>query len=223
MPADPPTSPLTRFDYVLAAEFGMLERARMVTEDYDGGRDEYRSFRAAQFSAAHALEKRVLQLENSTLPDDAARLAQKLAARKDADDGMIQSLRETLDRLRRRALQEKIDAAALQDDAATLHNTFIILSTAEGAMKGYPQPHLQETEKTKTAIKGQIARLASHGDGLTALDGTLDTARTQLQQMQENNESRARAKKVAGYIQGGTGARTTAPRTASFGAKRGQP
>lgn len=223
MPADTPTSPHMRFDYVLAAEFGMLERARMVAEDYDGGRDEYRSFRATQFSAAHALEKRVAQLDHSTLQDDAARLAQKLAARKDADDAAIHSLRETLDRLRRRALQEKIDAAALQQEAAVLHNTFIILYTAEGTLKGYPQPHLHETEKTKTAIKGQIARLASHGDGLTALDGTFDAARTQLQQMQENNESRARAKTVAGYIQGGTGERTKAPRTASFGTKRGTP
>lgn len=223
MPADTPTSPLTRFDYVLAADFSMLERARMVAEDYDGGRDEYRSFRAAQFSAAHALEKRVTQLEHSTLHHDAEKLARKIAARKDADDIAIHALRETLDHLRRRALQEKIDNMALATETTILANTFIILTTAEGAIKTYPQPHRVETENTRNMLRGQFARLISHEDALPALGEKLDALRDSLQQMEDSNEHRARAKAVAGYMQGGTGNRTTAPRTASFGAKRRTP
>lgn len=219
----PSTISSTRFDYVLAAEFSQLERARMVSEDYDGGRDEYRSFRATQFSAANALEKRVTQLEHSTLADDAARLAQKIAAAKNGDAAMIADARETLDQLRRRALQEKIDSMALASETTTLANTFIILTTAESAIKTYPQPHRTETENTKKMVQAQFSRLKSHDDALPALDEKLAALRDTLQQMEESNENRARAKAVAGYITGGTGSRTKAPRTASFGAKRVQP
>lgn len=211
------------FDYVLAAEFTQLERARMVAEDYDGARDDYRSFRATQFSAANALEKRVTQLENSTLPDDVASLAKKIAAEKNADARMIAVSRETLDQLRRRALQEKIDSMALATETTVLATTFIILTTAEGAIKTYPQPHRVETENTKTMVQAQFARLTTHDEALPALDEKLDSLRDTLQQTEDNNEHRARAKAVAGYITGGTGKRTAAPRTASFSAKRGTP
>ncbi|MDF3024005.1 MAG: hypothetical protein K0R10_1366 [Alphaproteobacteria bacterium] len=206
----------TRFDYVLAAEFSQLERARMVSEDYDGGRDEYRSFRATQFSAANALVKRVAQLEHSTLADDAARLAQKIAAAKNGDAAMIADARETLDLLRRRALQEKIDSMALASETTTLANTFIILTTAESAIKTYPQPHRVETENTKKMVQAQFGILKSHDDALPVLDEKLAALRDTLQQMEEYTENRARAKAVAGYIKGGTGLRTAAPRTATF-------
>lgn len=211
------------FDYVLAAEFTQLERARMVSEDYDGARDDYRSFRATQFSAANALEQRVTQLENSTLPDDVARLAKKIAAAKNADAGVIAESRETLDQLRRRALQEKIDSMALANETSVLATTFIILTTAEGAIKTYPQPHRVETENTRDMVRAQFTRLKAHDDALPALDAKLDTLQGTLQQTEDNNEHRARAKAVAGYITGGTGKRTAAPRTASFNTKRGTP
>ncbi len=217
-----PASP-NRFDYVLYQDFSQLERARMVSEDYDGGRDEYRSFRATQFSAANALEKRVAQLGNSPLPDDVATLAQKIAAAKNADAGMIADAREMLDQLRRRALQEKIDGAALASETTNLANTFIILTTAEGVIKTYPQPHRIETENAKNMVQAQFGMLKSHEDNMPALDEKLNALRDTLQQMQENNENRARAKAVAGYIKGGTGSRTTAPGTARFPAKRVQP
>ena len=211
------------FDYVLAAEFSQLERARMVSEDYDAARDDYRSFRATQFSAANALEKRVTQLENSNLSDDVATLAKKIAVAKNGDATMIADARETLDQLRRRALQEKIDSMALASETTTLANTFIILTTAEGAIKTYPQPHRVETENTKTMVQVQFGRLKSHDDALPALDEKLNTLRDTLQQMEENNENRARAKAVADYIKGGTGVQTAAPRTARFPAKRVHP
>lgn len=216
MTLTPQFTPMS-YEYILATDMTQLERARMATEDYDGGaRGEYMEFRARQLTEAVSLDVRVAQLGTSTLGADISTLVQKVSAAKNADADAIKAFRETLQILRRRQIQEKIDNVVLKDEAKAHQSVFIILTTAEGVMKNFPRREREETAETRKTGLSNISSLQAHEDGWYNKEVALGDLRTTLQTLEDKNIAALRDQGMAGYLQHGAGSNVSAPKVAKF-------